>query len=126
MKTNLNWRIHLFKSKNVILLEEIIKNFIQYSDEQNFIPILLILPQKDDMNFIKYNNHFYDDFIKNIKNYDKIVVLDFTTKLISESNFDELYSDDNEYGGHFTIKTNQLLASFLFDEFKARNLIKDI
>ena len=126
MKTNLNWRINLFKSKNSLLLEEIIKNFIQYSDEKNFIPILLILPQKDDVTFIKNNYHFYENFLKDIKNLDKIIVLDFTTKLLSESNLDELYSDDNEYGGHFTKKTNQLLASFLFNELKTRKLIGEI
>mgnify|MGYP001204693934 FL=1 len=126
MKTNLQYRINFFKNKNSLLLEAIIKNFLQYSEEQNFIPVLLLLPQKDDLNFIKNNYHFYKNLIDKIKKLDKIIVLDFSSKLLSKSNLDELYSDDNEYGGHFTAKTNQILASFLYDQLKSRNLINKI
>ena len=54
MRINLEWRIKLFQDKQTTtLLKKIMEEFLILSQKNNFKAILIILPQKDDVNFIK-------------------------------------------------------------------------
>ena len=54
MGINLDWRIKLFKDKNTtVLFKKIIEEYVNYSKQDNFKPIFILLPQKDDILFIK-------------------------------------------------------------------------
>ena len=122
MKTNLEWRIKLFHDKMVIeLLEKIIEEYVKFGKENNFKPILSFLPQKDDLIFIKNNYHFYNDFIKKLKNIENLIFVDITEKLLEESNLDSLYSDNNDYGGHYSKHGNEKVSSIFYSSLK--NLI---
>ena len=122
MRINLKWRVKLYKNEGVIaLLFAILKEFASYSKEQNFNPIFLFLPQKDDILFIKKNYHFYEDFLQHLENIDGLTFIDITKHFLKISNLDELYSDDNEYGGHLTNKGNQAVASIIHDALKHSN-----
>lgn len=122
MRINLKWRVKLYKNECVVaLLFAILKEFASYSKEQNFNPIFLFLPQKDDILFIKKNYHFYEDFLQHLENIDRLTFIDITKHFLKISNLDELYSDDNEYGGHLTNKGNQAVASIIHDALKHSN-----
>jgi len=122
MKTNLEWRIKLFHNKMAIeLLEKIIEEYVKFGKENNFKPILSFLPQKDDLIFIKNNYHFYNDFIKKLKNIENLIFVDITEKLLEESNLDSLYSDNNDYGGHYSKHGNEKVSSIFYSSLK--NLI---
>ena len=123
MKINLNWRIKLFTDENsLILLEEIIKEFVNYSAKK-FVPIFMWLPQKDDILFIKENYHFYESFNQKLKNIDDLIFIDVTKYLIQEKNIDQLYSDNNEYGGHYSKEGNEKIAEIIFSELKNKKLV---
>ena len=114
MKINLNWRINLFKNNNnVELLKKTIEEYVLFSKQQQFKAIFLFLPQKDDLNFIKENYNFYESFIKDISNIDGLFMVDITKNLLKVQNLDELYSDSNEYGGHFSAKGNEKIACLI-------------
>ncbi len=119
MKINLEWRLKLYKNKiaQKILLK-IIQEFVRFGKNNEFIPIFLFIPQKDDIIFIQNNFHFFRHFVETIEKIDGIYSIDVTEKFLQESNLDELYSDDNEYGGHLSKKGNHLLATIIHDELK--------
>jgi len=122
MRINLKWRVKLYKNEGVVaLLFAILNEFASYSKEQNFNPIFLFLPQKDDVLFIKKNYHFYEDFLQHLENIDGLTFIDITKHFLKILNLDELYSDDNEYGGHLTNKGNQAVASIIHDALKHSN-----
>ena len=117
MKINLDWRIKLFKDKNtIILFKKIIEEYVDYSKQQNFRPIFVFLPQKDDILFIKQKYHFYQEFINELMKINNLISIDITKKLIEEENLDKLYSDDNWYGGHYSKEGNKKIAKFIFSE----------
>jgi len=116
MKQNLKLRCYLYKKDfyAVKLLIELVKEFKKEVESQGSIPILVFMPQKDDLLFIKKKkNHYYNPFIKEIKEIVKTI--DCTSSLIEEIDLDSLYSDKNEYGGHYTAKGNQRIAKIIFD-----------
>jgi len=124
MKINLEWRIKLFSNEYAtILLEEIIKEFVNYSILKKFTPIFIWLPQKDDILFIKQNYHFYENFNKKIQKMNDLTFIDVTKYLIQEKNIEQLYSDNNDYGGHYSKEGNGKIAEIIFSELKNKKLI---
>ena len=124
MKINLKWRIKLFNDKNAsILLEEIIKEFSRYVNTKKSTPVFLWLPQKDDLIFIKKNFHFYKNFNKKIQEIEDLIFIDVTKYLLEEEEIDNLYSDDNEYGGHYSKEGNKKVAEIIFLELNKKGLI---
>lgn len=122
MKTNLKLRYRLFKNQEALeLLKEIINEFIRYSKETGFIPVLLWMPQKDDVLFVKNKNFYYSDFIKEMSK--KLLTIDLTNNLIKVTNLNELYSSDNVYGGHFSKLGNKFIAKVVYDAFKEKKLL---
>ena len=123
MKINLKLRYNLFKKdKNAVkLFEKIIDEFIIYSKKNKFTPIFLFMPQKDDLLFIRKKGPYYKDFIDNISR--KINTIDLTDDLIGRNDLDEVYSDDNEYGGHYSKFGNKIVAGILYREMKDKKLL---
>lgn len=116
MNINLKWRIKLYQNDKVTeLFFAILNDYVLYSKKQNFKPIFLFLPQKDDLLFIKNNYHFFQNFLEQIKIIDGLFFIDITEQFLKITNLDELYSDDNEYGGHLSNKGNQMVASIIND-----------
>lgn len=117
MRINLDWRIKLFKDKNTtILFKKIIEEYVNYSKQYNFKPIFILLPQKDDILFIKKKYHFYQKFIDEIMKINGLIFIDITKELLKYNKLDQLYSEDNEYGGHYSKIGNKLLAKIIFAE----------
>ena len=124
MKKNLEWRIELFKDKNNLrLIKKILEKYVEFSKEKKFIPIFFFLPQKDDILFIEKNYNFYENMIKEIMEIDELVFLDITKNLLHKENLDELYSDENEYGGHYSKEGNKKIAELIFYELEKQKII---
>ena len=54
MEINLKWRVQLFQNKNNLdLIIKILEEYVMFSKQNNFLPVFVFLPQKDDLLFIK-------------------------------------------------------------------------
>jgi len=119
MRINLEWRIRLYnnnEAKNIF--NEIIKEFVKTSTEEEFQPIFIMMPQKDDLIFVKSNYNYYQEFIESLKSIQRLKIIDLTDDLLQENNLGELYSDDNEYGGHFSQQGNKKIAEIIYKKLK--------
>ncbi len=124
MKENMKWRVKLFNNNNAKeLLKKIIEEYVNFSKKQNFKPVFIFLPQKDDVNFIKTNFHFYQEFSKELELIKELSVIDVSKDLLKESNLDEMYSDDNDYGGHYSRTGNQKIADIVYEKMNDLKLI---
>ena len=124
MKRNLEWRIKLFKDKNTLeLFKKILEEYVDFSKLKSFLPIFMFLPQKDDILFIKQNYNFYQELINEISEINNLIFVDITNGLIQEECLDELYSDNNEYGGHYSMVGNQKIAKLVFEELKIKKIL---
>ena len=81
MDINLKWRLKLFQNTDVItLFQKILERFSRYGLSENFVSIFIFIPQKDDIEFIKKNYHFYKNFIDIINGINGIFFIDITEK----------------------------------------------
>jgi hypothetical protein len=122
MNVNKLLRYRLFQNKcaNDIFLG-IIDRFVELAREKNFKPVFLFTPQEDDILFIKQKGHYYDHFIEKIK--EKVFTIDMTRPLLSVTNLDMLYSDDNVYGGHYSKEGNQFMAETIYQRLRDNNIL---
>ena len=105
---NLKLRVDLYKkTEPAMLFQVIVKMFVQYAKENNFKPILLIIPQKDDVEYMKKNGNYYWEVLKLLRGNLKIIDM---YKQFKIENLDYLYSDDNKYGGHPNKTANLMIA----------------
>ena len=117
MKINLKWRIKLYKNQDAVkLLEHIVQEFISYSKQEKFIPIFVFLPQKDDVIYVKNNFYFYKDFADSLYKKENLIFIDMMEHFLEISNLDEYYSDDNQYGGHYSKIGNEKISEIIFNK----------
>ena len=102
--------------------KKIIEEFASYGIKEQFKPVFVFLPQKDDILFIKRNYHFEEEFMNSLKNIEGIHVIDVTTNFIEEPDLDSFYSDDNSYGGHYSVEGNKKISDIISSEIIKLNL----
>ncbi len=124
MENNLQLRVESFKNPETLkLILALLDEFVSFAKQEGFKPILLWLPQKDDVLAYRSNNHFYDEFLFLAKQ--KIALIDMTENLTLLTNIDHLYSDDSTYGGHYSKDGNQLVADKIFSYFTEQGLFQE-
>ena len=117
MKINLKWRVFLFNDKKTVtLLKKLLMEYVKFSQENNFKAVFAFLPQKDDILFIKSHYHFYQNFLQDLSLIDGLYFIDVLKPLLDENDLDTLYSDNNSYGGHYSIDGNRKISSIIFQE----------
>jgi len=122
MKINLDWRVKLFQDNETCeLLKQILVEYANYGKKQNFKPVFIFLPQKDDILFIKKNFNFYHKFVNELKKIENLFCIDITKDMINIKEIDRMFSDNNEYGGHYSKDGNQKVAELIFKELKILN-----
>lgn len=122
MKINQKWRLKLYKdSESVKLLVALVKEFKGYAEKEGFTPVFVLLSQKDDVIFIKKNYHFYEHFVKETNSI--MLTIDLAEEFVKENDLDNLYSDDTEYGGHYSRFGNEFVANTIFNTLKEKGLI---
>jgi len=118
MDNNLKWRIKLYKNEEAVkILRKILEEYVTFSKENDFLPIFLFIPQKDDINFIRNNYNYYEKFENDLLKIKGLHVISITKYLLLEKKINEIYSDDNEYGGHLSKFGNQKVASIIHEYF---------
>ena len=122
MRINLDWRIKLFKDNETCeLLKQILVEYVNYAKKQKFKPVFVFLPQKDDVLFIRQNFHFYRNFVNELKKIEDLFFIDIIKDMTNLQGIDNLFSDNNEYGGHYSKDGNQKVAELIFNELKVLN-----
>ena len=123
MEINLKLREKLYSNNDAInLFHMIIKEFVLYANKNNFKPVFLLIPQKDDVEYVSKVRDFYQDFITLIKK--DLLTVDMTDYLKDRNDLDDLYSDDNKYGGHPSVTGNKYIAKILTDILNRQGYIK--
>lgn len=124
MNINMSWKTKLFDDLAACkLLKMILQEYVNYSKKMNFKPIFIFLPQKDDLIFIKNHEHFFQNFSNELSTIKNLVTLDVVHDLLSESNLDDLYSDNNDYGGHYSDYGNKKISQLIYQKLKNSSLI---
>jgi hypothetical protein len=124
MDINMKLRINLFERNHeaVELFNALILEFRKYAEENDFTPVFLLMPQKDDILYTRVNKKsYYEAFMRHIS--EQIMAIDLTADLINRADLDELYSDDSRYGGHFSKKGNRLIADIIYSSLKGKRII---
>lgn len=109
-KDEILYRKKLYK-KHKNLLQLIIKDFIDFSEKNNFTPILLILPVIEDLNYIKKTKDYYYKNYFNVNN-SKLINWDFSNELLNEKIIGDFFVDDI-FGGHYNKRGNIKLSKFI-------------
>ena len=124
MEINMSWKIRLFKDKSACkLLKMILCEYVDFSKIMNFKPIFIFLPQKDDLEFVRNHHYFFKNLYEELKLIDNLIVIDIIDELLSESKLNDLYSDENNYGGHFSNYGNQVVSNLIFSKLTNLNLL---
>lgn len=117
----ISYRKTVFKN-NSDLLTLLIEDYVKFSKEKNFTPILLLLPALEDVKYIKSSSDNYYNPYFNLGNKN-LIFLDFLEVLIDRMDLEKLYVDEI-FGGHYNQKGNELLAKYLqkkINEIKTDN-----
>jgi len=103
------------KKEPVILLERIIKEFKGFVEENNSVPVLMILPyQSHAKNYSLCGDYYYKDFVSTIVRKLKIQLINPIDVIANNSNTSELYASD-AYGSHLSPKGNLLVSNYVYD-----------
>jgi hypothetical protein len=122
MQINLNLRVDLFQGKYPLnLLLALVERFKQDVNGYKSAPVFILLPQKDDLLFVKSRYNYYSDAMDKIRK--KVHVIDLTDRILAQNDLDTLYSDDGVYGGHLSNAGNALAAKIIYEKLKEFNLI---
>ena len=122
MDVNLKLRYNLFTRNRdaLTLLGKLVTEFVQYAKGNGFSPFFVFMPQKDDLLSVKKEGaSYYQGFIDSISS--SVHTIDLTPHLIGRADLDELYSDDNQYGGHYSKAGNEFVAHVMGNALKECN-----
>ena len=114
LKRKIRKYLFYFDNKELInLFLEILKEFIAFSNTQNFTPIFVLLPRLQDLLFIKKSsNFFYKPLLESIPK--ELLFFDLSKILLTKENVKDLFVSD-WYGGHYSKEGNELVAQAIFD-----------
>ena len=105
-----------------MLLEKLIIEYSKKIQLEGKKFVLLIVPQKYDLEFKKVKKNNYEFFFSKLSK--KINILDLTDDFFSKENFKDLYLDD-KYSGHLSRYGNKFVSAQLFKYLKSSNIIKN-
>jgi len=111
---NLQDKMKYYRSKALLdLTARIIKEFSQLAKSKGKKPIFIIMPEYDDIEYIKRTGHvFYKPLLNRLRRL--IPALDLSKALLNEGDIEELYVN-KEYGGHYNSKGNKIVAHSLYN-----------
>ena len=123
MKVNLTLRCSLFTKDAyaTTLFVKLSEEFKRYVQEQKAVPVFVLLPQKDDILLVRQKGKYYEKVMGAIGR--QMNVVDPTEELLAADNLDALYSDANNYGGHYSKQGNQFVARVIYKKMKEMKII---
>ena len=96
---------------SIKLFKLLIRRFKINSKKKNSTPIVIIFPQKKDIELFRNRKNNYCFFFKSIKD---IKIIDLT-KFLSKKNLQKIYLDE-EHGGHLTAYGNKIVTKKIEQE----------
>lgn len=126
MKSNLRLRRELFSRRReaIDLMEKLVADFAAYGKREGFVPVLLWIPQKDDLAYIAKHGNYCADFLEYVRK--EMILIDLTDGLLSRDDRDEMYSDDNQYGGHLSRQGNEWAAEVIYGALNEMGFMKSL
>ena len=100
----------LFEENSAVkLFELLVSEFINFSKEKDFIPVLLFMPMKDDIAYISKHKHYYNSFINEIK--EKLLVIDATPSFLNKGRPSSFFRR-----WHYNNDGNKVIADLVSDK----------
>jgi len=93
------------------LFNLLIKRFKNNSRKKNSIPVIIIFPQKRDIELYRKKKNYYCSFFNSIKD---IKIIDLTN-FLSKKSIQKIYLDE-EHGGHLTPYGNRVVTKKIQEE----------
>ncbi|MBF0215763.1 MAG: hypothetical protein HQL30_02085 [Candidatus Omnitrophica bacterium] len=122
MEINRDLRVRLFGERySRGIFSALVSKFSRTAEEKGIQPVFLFMPQKDDVLFIRERGNYYEKVIGDISN--KVLTVDMTEILLGRGDLDELYSDDNVYGGHYSKLGNELVARTVLNALREKGYL---
>ncbi|EDZ59915.1 hypothetical protein PB7211_238 [Candidatus Pelagibacter sp. HTCC7211] len=97
--------------KSIKLFSLLIKRFKNISRKKNSVPIIIIFPQRRDIELYRKKKNYYCSFFNSIKD---IKIIDLTN-FLSKKNIKKIYLDE-EHGGHLTAYGNRVVTKKIQEE----------
>lgn len=120
LKENFRHCCNQYKNKEAIkLFLDLIFHYKKCAEENNTIPVFILFPYLNDLQYAKNNGSYYSKFCEMAK--DKILFLDLTDKFIKEDNWESLYNNDF-YGGHLSALGNEKAANYIYNFLKNQQI----
>lgn len=111
MRRNINMNRELYRTRNSIaLFAALVRRFVDFCKSRNTVPVLVMLPQRMDMEKILQGDHYYESLLQEVS--DQLTVIDVAPALAAEREINKLYIND-KYGGHLSKAGNQVVADFI-------------
>ncbi len=92
--------------QSTTLFKLLIKKFKKNTQKKNSIPVIVIFPQKRDIELFRQSKNYYCSFFSSIKD---IKIIDLT-EFLSKKNINKIYLDE-EHGGHLTAYGNRIVTN---------------
>lgn len=121
MRRNIQMTKDLYRDPHATaLFKAIVYRFAAFCTERGAKPVLLILPQRMDIESVQNGEHYYQGFMDDLSPY--LTVVDASKALLATPNLEPLFINDH-YGGHLSTIGNQLVAHQL--ETVCKKLLAD-
>jgi hypothetical protein len=116
LSENFKLVVSSYKSKKLQhLLIEIIKKFVKEAKKNKSIPIIIVFPYKNDLDYLKKNkNKYYINTLDQLKNITKLI--DLSDNLVKK-NYSKYYTSDY-FGSHLNKNGNKICAKMIFNYLK--------
>ena len=107
--------VSLYNNREAIsLFTNLVGEFVEYSKQKDFLPVFVMLPMKDDLFYIKNNGSFYNNFMRNLENtFKPLVVIDAAETLLSSGPVENLFAK-----WHYNPSGNKSVAAIIKEELK--------
>ena len=93
------------------LLAAIVRRFAETARSNGAVPILVIIPQLLDLQYLKNGNHFYLDFLDSLEGV--LNTVDLGPTLLEQEDDTVMYIED-KFGGHLSPEGNRIVCDALF------------
>lgn len=123
LQRNIALCARLYYQQNVVhLMVTLLEEFNRFGREHGFTPIFLLLPQLNDIVYIRQHGSYYAHFVAQARKL--MLTVDLTESIMECENISALYSNDN-YGGHFSPAGNQFVAKTVYEYLCSAGVIDD-
>lgn len=104
--------VALFRDPDAMdLLEGLAREVAEYARMQGFVPVLALLPMKDDWLYMKRHGHFYEAGLERLRRH--LMVVDAAPRLLNVASPRALYRD-----WHYSPGGNRIVASVIAEAVK--------